>query len=215
MNSKTVRGMVVELFAASNNKIKSEITDTWAGGIPFLDAHVMTSGKIKRAGASSSTLPHRRSRAKRWIDAQVSPRQHLIGLRHLAPTPELYAATQYSELVYSWVVAVLSDFDISLDNDVFAIVSDGGSDVKCCASNPSFLNKPLEWCGAHMLNRAIAKALEYGADEGAGVQGEEEKRDDDAPAGGGAIRSGRDLLHFIRKIVVSIYLSPLRALSSA
>lgn len=66
-----------------------------------------------------------------------------------------------------------------------------------------------------MLNRAIAKALEYGADEGAGVQGEEEKRDDDAPAGGGAIRSGRDLLHFIRKIVVSIYLSPLRALSSA
>jgi len=46
--------------------------------------------------------------------------------------------------VYSWVVAVLSDFDISLDNDIFAIVSDGGSDVKCCASNPSFLNKPWE-----------------------------------------------------------------------
>lgn len=51
---KDCAGMVVELFAASNNKIKSEITDTWAGGIPFLDAHIMTSGKIKRAGASSS-----------------------------------------------------------------------------------------------------------------------------------------------------------------
>jgi len=60
-----------------------------------------------------------------------------------------------------------------------------------------------------MLNRAITKSLGHGIDEGAGVQGEEEKKDNEAPPGGGAFRSGRDLLHSIRKIVVSISKSPL------
>lgn len=81
----------------------------------------------------------------RWVDAMIVTRQHLLGLRHLNPTPELYdSVEQYSELVYSWVVAVLSDFDLSVEDDIYAIVSDGGSDVKCCATHTKFLNKPWE-----------------------------------------------------------------------
>jgi hypothetical protein len=81
----------------------------------------------------------------RWVDAQIVTHQHLIGLRHLNPTPELYdSVEQYSELVYSWVVAVLSDFDVSVEEDIYAVVSDGGSDVKCCSTHPKFLHKPWE-----------------------------------------------------------------------
>lgn len=81
----------------------------------------------------------------RWVDKHFVAHEHLIGLRHLNPSPELLNnASQYSELIYSWCVAVLSEFNTSVENDVFALVTDGGSGVKCCTTNAKFLAKKWE-----------------------------------------------------------------------
>lgn len=82
----------------------------------------------------------------RWGDKGFRAHQHLIGLRHPNPSPELIDnASQYSELLYSWCVAGLAEFNISVEDDVFALVTDGGSDIKCCAIK--FLGKQWECVG--------------------------------------------------------------------
>lgn len=75
------------------------------------------------------------------------------------------------------------------------------------------------WCGPHAFNRAIAAALGYNVEwpTDGEEEGEEKKEEPEggagaapapAPGPGPTIRSGRDLLHALRKIVLSVSKSP-------
>ena len=69
-----------------------------------------------------------------------------------------------SDLLYDWVKSCLSEFKIS-ERDIFAVVTDSGSDVKRCATHEACLNKPWEWCGPHLLNRALVEGVGYTEDK--------------------------------------------------
>lgn len=73
---------------------------------------------------------------------------YLLGLRLFSPAPQVSdELEQVSTTLFLWVEAVLEEFGLSID-DIFAVVTDSGSDVKRCGTAKDLLNKPWAWCPA-------------------------------------------------------------------
>ena len=97
----------------------------------------------------------------RFVNEAMGLETYLLGLRLFDPAPEVSDATEHvSTTLHLWVVAVLAEFSFSKDQ-IFAAVSDSGSDVKRCIMAPDLLNKLREWCGPHLCNRALVEAAGY------------------------------------------------------
>ena len=100
-----------------------------------------------------------------WIDDEDwTTHSRLITCRHYNPSTVLRDEARASELLFEWVKSCLAEYNLSVD-DIFAVVTDSGSDVKRCATSPSLLNKPWEWCGPHLLNRALVEGVGYCEDK--------------------------------------------------
>lgn len=91
-------------------------------------------------------------------------RSRLISCRHFNPASEIRDGVAASFILAEWTKACLAEFGLTID-DVFAMVTDSGSDVKRCASSAACLQKPWEWCGPHMLNRALIEGAGYDEDK--------------------------------------------------
>lgn len=94
----------------------------------------------------------------RFVNDSMGTEAYLLGLRLFCPAPDVSDETeQVSTTLFLWVEAVLEEFGLSVD-DIFAVVTDSGSDVKRCGTAPDLLNKPWAWCAPHFLNRAQVEA---------------------------------------------------------
>lgn len=93
----------------------------------------------------------------RFVNDSMGLETYLLGLRPFTPAPELNNEIDHvSDMLKLWADAVLDEFGLSLDN-VFAVTSDSGSDVKRCARVS--MDKPWEWCAPHLFNRALVEAM--------------------------------------------------------
>jgi hypothetical protein len=100
-----------------------------------------------------------------WIDEAWREKSRLIACRVFDPSfKEQEEAQFYSDLMLEWVKACLEEVGLGL-GDIFASVSDGGSDVtRLCMT---LLGKPWEWCGSHCLNLCIKDGFGFTVKNGA------------------------------------------------
>lgn len=121
-----------------------------------------------------------------WIDDDWVRHSRLIACRHYNPSSQLRDEVRASELLADYVKSCLAEFNLNVQ-DIYAVVTDSGSDVKRCATHSSCLNKPWEWCGPHLLNRALIDGVGYS-----------EKKDDSNNL------SGRELIMQMRNVISKI-----------
>ena len=94
----------------------------------------------------------------RFVNDSMGVETYLLGLRFFSPALEVSDdLEQVSTTLFLWVEAVLEEFGLSVD-DIFAVVTGSGSDVKRCGTAKGLLDKPWAWCAPHFLNRAQVEA---------------------------------------------------------
>ena len=94
----------------------------------------------------------------RYLDESWQVKSKLLTLRYFFPSSKLREDHQLSVLLAMWVDSCLGDYGLATQDFVGA-VSDSGSDVKRCCMAEDCMALPWEWCGPHLLNRALVDAL--------------------------------------------------------
>lgn len=125
----------------------------------------------------------------RYVNDSMGVETYVLGLRLFAPAPEVSnELEQASTLLFLWVEAVLEEFGLSVD-DIFAVVTDSGSDIKRCGTAEDLLNKPWAWCAPHFLNRGQVEAAGHSETAG-GTKN---------PAAREVLMALNSIIHHIRK----------------
>eukprot|EP00624_Nannochloropsis_granulata_P001156 evm.model.NODE_15339_length_18062_cov_47.764866.1 len=151
LHPKAIKHLMTEIYSAMKKSIVDELEGIKGRFLPSL-AILIDIWEDKFSGKKFLGI------RVRYLDDNWRVRSKLLSLRFFFPSSELREDHQLSVLVSMWVKSCLSDYGLKVDNFVGA-VSDSGSDVKRCCTSENCLGLPWEWCGPHLLNRALVDGL--------------------------------------------------------
>jgi hypothetical protein len=180
LHHKAVRHIINELHSATQISVTQDLAMIKARALPSLAIFIdLWEDKF----CAKKFLGIR----VRYLDESWQMRSKLLSLRFFSPSSQLRENHQLSSLLTMWVNSCLGEYGLATRYCVGA-VSDSGSDVKRCCRAKDCMHLPWEWCGPHLLNRALVDAV--GWTEGGREGGRE----------GGA----RGLLMEVRKVIKHI-----------
>lgn len=160
LHHKNVRHFICELYAATKEALKQELAGVTSRPTPTLSISIdIWEDKF----CAKKFLGLR----VRWIDDNWMPQSRLVSLRGFAPCSELQDEFRLSRLLYMWVEACLAEIGLAKHHFVGAS-TDSGSDVKRCTTADDCMGLPREWCGNHLINRALVESLGFSEQVGEG-----------------------------------------------
>jgi len=186
LHHKNIRHTIIEFYAAWKKFVKGEVAqakrghtfrrfnvsiDVWEEKITskkYLGEAVRGSVLYWFIESSSRSCPSNSFPPTgvkvRWMNRMFQVVNYTIACREFNPSSTERENNNLSKLIMDWTLDCMAEVGLQL-SDVYAAVSDSGSDVKCAVSSSERMGLSWEWCGPHMINRALEDGYGYCEDK--------------------------------------------------